>query len=70
MSSPGEERKLLAALDSSPFFYFAGLDRPTEPWNIVERWGDVGGVGFGLKQWWNQRLQFWFWHVLYATALV
>ena len=29
--SPGEEKNLLAALDQSPFFYFAGLDRPAEP---------------------------------------
>ena len=43
--SPGEEKNLLAALDQSPFFYFAGLDRPAEPsvlrdgWNDFERWG-------------------------------
>lgn len=28
LSVEGEENKLLAALDQSPFFYFAGLDRP------------------------------------------
>ena len=31
VSPPGEERKLLAVFDPSPFLYFAGLDKPAEP---------------------------------------
>lgn len=30
LSAEGEEKNLLAALDQSPFFYFAGLDRPAD----------------------------------------
>ena len=45
--SPGEEKNLLAALDQSPFFYFAGLDRPAEPSVLrdeflVEGFGTLG----------------------------
>eukprot|EP00434_Breviolum_minutum_P016564 symbB.v1.2.014603.t1/scaffold1071.1/size202461/16 len=36
LSAEGTEKNFLAALDQSPFFYFAGLDRPTEALPMLE----------------------------------